>query len=80
MKRRDIRNRGPPSTDPRAGLAIDRSIEIDKRGYEMSDNSYKQGQSDRAAGKGQRDPNSFSNDKERKDYQAGWKNEDQKKR
>lgn len=34
--------------------------------------SYNQGVADKNAGKGQKDPNSFSSDKERKDYQAGW--------
>lgn len=30
------------------------------------------GKGDKANNKGQVDPNKFSNDKERKDYQAGW--------
>jgi len=38
----------------------------------MSDNDRKQGQKDATDGKGQRDPNSFKSDQERKDYQAGW--------
>lgn len=37
-----------------------------------NNDDFKQGQKDAADGKGQRDPNSFKNDDERKQYQAGW--------
>lgn len=40
--------------------------------------AHEQGKSDAKANKGQKEPNSFTNDKERKDYQAGW-NEGKKK-
>lgn len=38
----------------------------------MSEHDQKQGQADANKGLGQRDPNSFKSDQERKDYQAGW--------
>lgn len=41
------------------------------------------GKSDKAQNKGQVDPNKFTNDKDRKDYQAGWnkqKEEEAKKK
>ena len=38
----------------------------------MSNSNYQQGQSDASKNLGQKDPNSFKSDQERKDYQAGW--------
>jgi hypothetical protein len=46
----------------------------------MANSDYNKGQSDKNNNMGQKDPNSFKNDKERKDYQAGWNNTKQGKK
>jgi hypothetical protein len=46
---------------------------------QMGDKDYQQGQSDASRNQGQRDPNSFKSDQERKDYQAGWNKAQQDK-
>jgi hypothetical protein len=45
-----------------------------KQGMASTDAAWKQGQKDAQTGQGQKSPSSFTNDADRKNYQAGYDN------